>query len=315
MFKMFKKLKKYLRSKISGYIINSIPSVKKFDEIKYTTGKSYFNIAKKTYSDVKKFDQIYYKIFSQNGEDGIIDYLIEKLKIENLKFVELGVGTYKESNTRFLFMDRACKGLIVDKEENLENQVKENVEFWKGDLEIVNTTLKKENINEILNKNNFLDNLDLFSIDLDGIDYWIINELPDKFSKIAIIEYNSVFGDSVEITVPYSENFNRHDYHYSCLCYGASLKAVINLMQNKGFEFLGVNEIKNNAFFVNNDFSDFFNLENNLSLSFCTNANIRESRNQSNILTFLPINQSKNLIKDCEVFDLKSNSIKKISQI
>ena len=93
------------------------------------------------------------------------------------------------------------------------------------------------------------------------------------------------------------------------------MKAVINLMQNKGFEFLGVNEIKNNAFFVNNDFSDFFNLENNLSLSFCTNANIRESRNQSNILTFLPINQSKNLIKDCEVFDLKSNSIKKISQI
>ena len=64
---MIAKLKKYLRSKISGYIINSIPSVKKYDELKYTTGKSYFNIAK-TYSDVKKFDEVYYKVFSQNGE-------------------------------------------------------------------------------------------------------------------------------------------------------------------------------------------------------------------------------------------------------
>ena len=312
---MIAKLKKYLRSKISGYIINSIPSGKKYDELKYLTGKSYFNIAKKTYSDVKKFDEVYYKVFSQNGEDGVLDYLIDILKIKNLKFVELGVGTYKEANTRFLFLDRACKGLIIDKEENLKNQVKENIEFWKGDLEIINTNIKKDNINEILNKNNFLDNLDLFSIDLDGIDYWIINELPNKFSKIAVIEYNSIFGDSAEITVPYFENFNRYDYHYSSLCYGASLKAVINLMQKKGFLFLGINEIKNNAFFVQNNFSDLINLENDLSLSFCTSTNIRESRNQENQLTYLPIHQSKNLIKDCEVFDLKDNSIKKISQI
>ena len=93
------------------------------------------------------------------------------------------------------------------------------------------------------------------------------------------------------------------------------MKAVINLMQKKGFLFLGINEIKNNAFFVQNNFSDLFNLENDLSLSFCTSANIRESRNQENQLTYLPIHRSKNLIKDCEVFDLKDNSIKKISQI
>ena len=82
-----------------------------------------------------------------------------------------------------MFIDRACKGLIIDKEENLQNQVKENIEFWKGDLEIINTTIKKDNINEILNKNNFLDNLDLFSIDLDGIDYWIINEYQINSQK------------------------------------------------------------------------------------------------------------------------------------
>ena len=81
------------------------------------------------------------------------------------------------------------------------------------------------------------------------------------------------------------------------------MKAVINLMQKKGFVFLGINEIKNNAFFVKNDFSDLFNLENDLSLSFCTNTNIRESKDQQDQLTYLPINQTKNLIKDCEVFD------------
>jgi hypothetical protein len=311
----FTKLLIKLRIKFANYIFNSFPSNKKFDEIKYLSGQAYFNIARKSYGNIKKFDEIYFKVFSQNGEDGIIDFLIQKIKIEDLKFVELGVGKYMEANTRYLFTNRACKGLIIDREKNLEFFASLNVERWKGALTILNTIVNKENINEILSKNNFINELDLLSIDLDGNDYWIVNELPNKFSKIAIIEYNSIFGSSAEITVPYDKNFNRYNYHFSSLCYGASLKAILKLMQRKGFSFLGVNEIKNNAFFINNDFSDLFNLDNNLSLDFCTSSNIQEAFNKKQQHTYLPINEARNLIKDCEVFDLKDNSIKKIRNI
>ena len=81
--------------------------------------------------------------------------------------------------------------------------------------------------------NNFENNLDLFSLDIDGIDYWVMKELPDNLSKIIITEYNAIFGANFEVTVPNINNFDRTKYHYSNLCYGMSLRAIINLMKSK----------------------------------------------------------------------------------
>ena len=83
----FYKLIINLRIKFGNLIFNSFPSLKKFDEIKFITAQSYFNIIRKSYGNIKNFNEIYFKVFSQNGEDGIIDFLIEKIKIEDLKFV------------------------------------------------------------------------------------------------------------------------------------------------------------------------------------------------------------------------------------
>ena len=55
------------------------------------------------YNKVKYLSEVDYKIFSQNGEDGILDYLLYQLKIEKPKYIEIGVGDYTESNTRFIF--------------------------------------------------------------------------------------------------------------------------------------------------------------------------------------------------------------------
>ena len=57
-----------------------------------------------------------------------------------------------------------------------------------------------------MNQNNLLTDIDLFSLDIDGIDYWILKKLPKNFSKIAIIEYNPLFGKDLEITVPNIDN-------------------------------------------------------------------------------------------------------------
>ena len=109
----------------------------------------------------------------------------------------------------------------------------EDLEFWKGRIQIIKKFITSKNINEIINKIENLNSIDLFSIDIDGIDYWIIDKIPDKFQKIFIAEFNPVFGPDLEITVPDIDNFNRTKYHHSNLCWGASLKAIINLMKNK----------------------------------------------------------------------------------
>ena len=63
-----------------------------------------------------------------------------------------------------------------------------------------------------------------------------------KISKIFIAEYNPYFGSELEITVPNIKNFNRTNYHYSNLCWGVSLKALIKIMELKGYIFIGSND-------------------------------------------------------------------------
>ena len=282
----------------------------------FAIGSSHFGLASKNYKDVKNLNQVEYKVFSQNGEDGIIDFLLNQLNIQNPKFLEIGVGNYKESNTRYIFMKSPNKGMIIDNVKNLKQEVSKHVKLWKGDLTIIEETITSDNICDILRINNFQNNLDLFSLDIDGIDYWVMKELPDNLSKIVITEYNATFGANLEITVPNISNFNRTKYHYSNLCYGMSLRAIINLMKRKNYTFIGANKACNNAFFINKSEVDKLNIDlpdpNNLEKY--TQSNILESRSNSGRLTFLSDKQKIDEISDCEVINL-SDGLEKRSLI
>ena len=76
------------------------------------------------YESVIYLEETECKIFSQNGEDGIINFLRKSLNIENPNFVEIGVGDYSEANTRFLYEIKNSKGTIIDVMDDLENKVK-----------------------------------------------------------------------------------------------------------------------------------------------------------------------------------------------
>ena len=104
-----------------------------FDKIMFCIGKVQISLNRNKYNDIQNLEETEVKIFSQNGEDGIIDYLMQKLKIDNKNFVEIGVGDYRESNTRFLYSSYHCKGLIVDSIDEMEKKVKPFVNLWKGD--------------------------------------------------------------------------------------------------------------------------------------------------------------------------------------
>ena len=254
-----------------------------------------------------------FKIFSQNGEDGILDYITSMLKIERPNFIEIGVGTYVEANTRFIYDRFYPKGIIIDTEKNLKNKVFSNINSWKGDLRVIEEKISTENINYIISKNcNF--NIDIFSLDIDGVDYWIINKLKSNISKIFVAEYNAVFGSTLEITTPNLENFDRKKYHYSHLCFGMSLKALINIMAKKNFYFIGTNSVRNNAFFVSNDYpiDKYFKNLRIEDINYYVDSNIRESRDTKGNLNYLSGSKKLKEIYDCEVIDLSSDLKRKV---
>lgn len=269
---------------------------------------------RKNYSKVNKLSDVDYKIFSQNGEDGILDYLLYQLKIEKPKYIEIGVGDYTESNTRFIFERCSPKGVIVDCLENLEEKIKKNFSLWKSELKIVNDFVNPNNIIKIMREADTLNNLDIFSLDIDGIDYWILKELPKDFSKIAIVEFNPIFGKNLKVSVPNITNFDRKKYHYSNLCFGMSLQAAIEIMNEKNFYFVGTNLLRNNAFFISKNYKKeeyFKNLViNNIENS--TDANFTESRDIKGNLNFLNYQKRVKEILECEVVDLSVNSNIKI---
>ena len=303
MFKIIKVITKLLRKLNLDRIF--------FDKIFFNIGLNQISENRKNYDNIDNIQQVELKVFSQNGEDGIIDYLLTKLKLipHSTNFIEIGVGDYRESNTRFIYNRFHSKGVIIDCINDMKKKVKPHVNLWKGDLRICNSFINSNNINEILEKNCDFD-VDVFSLDIDGIDYWIIQKLKKNISKIFIAEFNPVFGPKLKVTVPNIDNFDRTNYHYSNLCYGMSLSALIDVMKEKNFYFVGTNLQKMNAFFVSNDFNkkDFFN---NLiigSLENYTNSNIRDSRDINNNLNYLSGFEKKiKEIENCKVVNLETN--------
>ena len=265
------------------------------------------------YNNITRLEQSECKIYSQNGEDGILDYIITMLGIVKPNFIEIGVGTYMEANTRFIYDRFYPKGIIIDAEKNLTNKVFSNINSWKGDLRVIEEKVSTRNINEIISKNCDF-NVDIFSLDIDSIDYWIIDELKPNISKIFVAEYNAVFGGSLEITTPNLENFDRKEYHYSHLCFGMSLKALINIMAKKNFYFIGTNSVRNNAFFVSNDYpiDQYFKNLKIEDINYYVDSNIRESRDIKGNLNYLSGEKKIKEIYDCEVIDLSTDIEKKV---
>ena len=191
-----------------------------------------------------------FKVFSQWGDDGIIQYLVHHLKVERETFIEFGVQNYRESNTRFLLMNNNWRGLVIDGcREHIDYIMKDEI-YWRYDLTAVCAFVDRENINKIFVENGFEGKIGILSIDIDGNDYWIWDAINVVEPVVVIIEYNSFFGDRYAITIPYDPKFDRTRAHYSNLYWGASLKALCLLGEKKGYEFIGSNSNGNNAYFV-----------------------------------------------------------------
>ena len=196
------------------------------------------------------------------------------------------------------------------------NKLSKNLDLWQGRIKVLKKYVTPENINEIIKHENFNKDLDLFSIDIDGLDFWVIKKLPVNFAKICIAEYNPLFGSENEISVPNIENFDRTKYHYSNLCWGVSLKGLINIMNEKNFTFLGANNLKNNAFFINKNFEELFKnviSDKNIGLNKYTEHQFQESRDKKGNLTYLSRKDQLKAIKDCQVINIKNSLTEKVN--
>ncbi|WP_448702195.1 hypothetical protein ACFGVR_07710 [Mucilaginibacter sp. AW1-3] len=251
-----------------------------------------------------------FKVFSQWGDDGIIQFLVDYLDISHKTFIEFGVENYTEANTRFLLMNNNWSGLIMDGSEENMNYVKTDEIYWQFELTAVPVFITAENINSLITQNGVNGEIGLLHIDIDGNDYWVWKAINAISPVIVIVEYNSIFGADNAWTTPYQADFYRTTAHHSNLYFGASLAALCDLAEEKGYHFIGSNSHGVNAYFVRKD--KIKDLKTMTAQEGYALAKFRQSRDANGNLTFVNGADSLKVISGMEIYNTRTQQIEKI---
>ena len=248
-------------------------------------------------------EEVEFKIFSQWGDDGIIQWLINNVDIPHKTFIEFGIANYEEANTRFLMMNNNWEGFVMDSSPRNIKHIVASEYFWKYNLQAISAFVDRDNINKLLVRSNFDKDVGILHIDLDGNDYWIWEAIHVVQPVVAILEYNSIFGPNRAITVPYDSTFDRTTKHYSNLYFGASLAALCHLSNAKGYAFIGCNSAGNNAYFIRRDKMPSSIKELTPSEGYVLSM-ARESRSISGALTYLSGSARAEAVRGMPVYNV-----------
>ena len=240
-----------MKNKLQQFIALPAAILKKLTNIELALGR--IESRQNSCIDSQNINDYEFKVSSQWGEDGIIQHLVKSIEIKNKVFFEFGVEKYTESNTRFLLQNNHWKGLVIDGSDENISYIKNDPIYWKNNLKAECAFITKDNINQLITKNGINGDIGILSVDIDGNDYWIWKAIDCISPRIVICEYNSHFGDTYKVSIPYDNNFVREKKHHSNIYYGASISALDFLAKKKGYSLVGSNLAGNNVFFVRND--------------------------------------------------------------
>jgi hypothetical protein len=200
-----------------------------------------------------------FRCYSQNGEDGILLYLFSVLGATNRKVVEVCAGNGIECNAANLIVNHSWQGLLIDGDPgNVEAgrafyASHENTRF--GPPTMVAAWVSAENVDSLISDRGFSGDIDLLSLDLDGVDYWVWKAIHCIRPRVVVLEFNPVLGPERALTIPYDPSFrlDLSKQHNKC---GASLAAFAKLGHEKGYRLIGAAALGFNAFFVREGLGD-----------------------------------------------------------
>jgi hypothetical protein len=200
------------------------------------------------------FEEVEFRAFSQCGEDGILLYIFSIIGTVNKRVVDIGCGNCIVSNHANLVINHGWFGLLID---GSEVNIRKGKDFYDKSPDtliwppiLVNAWITKDNINTIINSHSFQGEIDLLSIDIDGMDFWIWRAIDCISPRVVVVEYMDMWGPDESMSVPYQEDFTGK-YDESGLYYGgASLAAFVKIAKEKGYRLVGCQRYGFNAFFI-----------------------------------------------------------------
>lgn len=190
-----------------------------------------------------------FKVYSQGDEDGVIEEIFRRLKIEKGRFCEIGVENGLECNTLYL-LHKGWRGCWIEGNQQQQAFILDKFSsIIPARLVPIFSIVTAENINRFISQLvRQLGDLDFLSIDIDGNDIYLLEAL-EFAPKVLCVEYNAKFPGHISKRQIYDPTrfWTGTDYM------GSSLKALAEVAQAKGYRLVGTNVTGVNAFFVRND--------------------------------------------------------------
>jgi hypothetical protein len=197
-----------------------------------------------------------FKVYSQADEDGILLYILGIVGTGSKRCVEICAGDGLECNTANLIINHGWDGFLVDGDARL---VERGRDYYRRSRQTYvypptfeHAWIARETVNDLLARHGFDRDIQVLSIDLDGVDYWIWEALKIE-PPVVVVEYNTMLGPDLSVTVPYDPKFDAGKFLHigtTPVFISASLAAYAKLGKRRGYRLVGVNRYGYNAFFV-----------------------------------------------------------------
>ncbi len=199
-----------------------------------------------------------FRAFSQNGEDGILLYIFSLIGTHQRSCIEICAGDGIECNSANLILNHGWTGLLVDG--SLENVHKgqrfyaQHRDTFSFPPQFAHAWVDRETINQLIGQHGFKGEVDLLSIDLDGVDYWIWEAIDViQPPRVVVAETQCIWGANRSVSVPYRRDFSSPLVQGFGIYSGASLPAFVGLAKRKGYRLVGTQSLGFNAFLVRED--------------------------------------------------------------
>jgi hypothetical protein len=205
---------------------------------------------------LQPFSDTGFRCFSQNDEDGLLLYIFSLLGTTNKRVVEICASDGIECNAANLIVNHGWYGLLFDGDEANTARGRRFYSRCRDTFShpptLVTAWITAENVNDLVADNGFAGDIDLLSLDLDGMDYWIWKALTCVRPRVVVLEFTSRWGPHQAVTLPYQADF-RMNWDRHPWCSGASLAAFANLGRERGYRLVGTHRLGFNAVFLRSD--------------------------------------------------------------
>jgi hypothetical protein len=242
----------------NSIIINRVDRESTCQQLQRNIVNQYLGFKLQGIAPYAKIQDAGFRVYSQCEEDGILLYILSMIAFKTKRVVEMCCGSGEECMATNLILNHGFDGYLFD---GNHDQIRKAEVFFKSKQDCVayppvltQAWITAENINDLLIRSGAAGEVDVFSLDIDGNDYWVWNAITAINPRVLVFETHSIIPADRSITIEYRPDFqcwnkplNEQDYR------GVSLLAMQTLCKKRGYRMIGGHRHGFNVFFLRED--------------------------------------------------------------